>query len=52
MGVLAVGLIAKRIVKINNTGPNDAYFEFESLDIPGILPCPPVSLRVYLQGCA
>lgn len=36
MGVLAVGLIAKRIVKITNTGQSDAYFEFEPLAIPGI----------------
>lgn len=37
MGVLAVGLLAKRSVKITNTGPNDAYFEFEPLAIPGII---------------
>lgn len=35
MGVLAVGLMAKRVVKITNTGQNDAYYEFEPLDIPG-----------------
>lgn len=37
MGVLAVGLIVKRSVKITNTGQNDAYFEFDALTIPGIL---------------